>query len=64
MIFDDIATLMEQEPAYRLSRRLGVSRSKIRRLTSGGPFLLDYELLHALNRLGYDIRLVKTKKKL
>ncbi|MCM1237396.1 MAG: hypothetical protein NC489_45605 [Ruminococcus flavefaciens] len=59
MIFDDVAKIMLQEPCRDISRKTGLSRSKIYRLSQGVPFVLDYNTVFALNRLGYEIKIEK-----
>ncbi len=63
MIFEEIAGIMSQDTARRLSKRTGLSRSKIYRLSRGIPFMLDYETISALERLGYEIQIRKKEKK-
>lgn len=59
MIFDDVAEIMNAESARQMSRRSGLSKDKVHRLSSGLPFILDYNTVFALQHLGYEIRLEK-----
>ena len=62
VIFDEIAEVMNSQADRKLSRRMGLSRTKISRLANGLPFTLDYNTVFAFQRLGYEIRLVKREK--
>ena len=61
MIFDDVADAMNSESVYKLSLKTGLSRDKIRRLSQGVPFVLDYNTIFALQKMGYDVVLVPKK---
>ena len=62
IIFDEIAEVMNRDTARRLSRRTGLSRNKIYRIARGLPFMLDYNTVFALQRMGYKICLRPVKK--
>lgn len=62
MIFDDVAEIMNQDTDRRMSRKTGLSRDKVRRLASGVPFILDYNTLFALDRIGYEIKIQPKEK--
>lgn len=59
MIFDELAGIMNSDSARRLSRRTGLSKNKIYRISQGLPFCLDYNVVFALQRMGYEIRVEK-----
>lgn len=59
MIFDDVAKVMNRDSARRLSLHTGLSKNKIYRLSQGVPFMLDYNTVFALQRLGYEIKIEK-----
>lgn len=59
MIFDDLAGIMNADTARRMSRRTGLSRTKIQRIANGLPINFDYRLIYALQRLGYEIKVEK-----
>lgn len=61
MIFDDVANIMNTDSAFKMSRKTGLSRDKIYRLTSAMPFVLDYNTVFALQKLGYEIVVIKKK---
>ncbi len=57
MIFDEISDVMNQQSARKMSIQTGLSPSKIYRLSQGTPFYLDHNMIFALRKLGYEIRL-------
>jgi len=59
LILDDVAKIMSSESARRISRKTGLSKNKIYRMSNGIPFLLDYETISALHSMGYEICLQK-----
>lgn len=59
MIFEEVAEIMNQDTARKLSRKTGLTKDKVYRLSSGLPFVLDYNTVFALQHLGYEIRLEK-----
>jgi len=59
MIFDDIAGVMNQDTVRRMSKRLGLSKDKVYRMSNGEPFVLDYDTVFALQKMGYAIKLEK-----
>lgn len=59
IIFEDIAEIMSRAPARAVSRRMGLDRKKVQRMARGLPFVLDYNTVFALNRLGYEIEVVE-----
>lgn len=62
MIFDDVAEIMNRDTAHCMSEKTGLSRNKVKRLSHGIPFILDYNTVFALQRLGYEIKLEKKEK--
>lgn len=60
MIFDDVAEAMVHHPIKEIRRKTGLRRSRIYSLRCGCTFNLDYELVRALELLGYEIKLEKT----
>ncbi|MGI5959004.1 MAG: hypothetical protein ACOX60_06285 [Massiliimalia sp.] len=58
MIFDEAANIMNMDSDRNMSHRTGLSRDKIRRISMGLPFILDYNTYFAFQRLGYDIKIV------
>ena len=59
MIFEDVAEIMSRDTARVISRKIGLDRSKVQRMAKGLPFVLDYNTVFALNRLGYEIEVVE-----
>ena len=57
MIFDDVAEVMESLPIRRISRLTGLNRARIASLRCGCSFRLDYDLIHALYTMGYELKL-------
>ena len=63
MIFDEVATILRDRPIRELQRVTGLRKDRIYSLRSGCTFRMDYELLGALNRIGYDIKLERNSGK-
>ena len=63
MIFDDIADIMQTRPIGELQRRTGLRKDRIYSLRCGCTFRMDYELLGALNRMGYQLKLEQNSGK-
>ena len=63
MIFEDIAQVMNADTARRISRKTGLTKDKVYRISNGLPFVLDYNTVFALRRLGYEIRIEKLSHK-
>lgn len=63
MILDDVAEIMSSESTREMSRRTGLSKDKIYRMANGISFVLDHEVITALQRMGYEIRLEKLSRK-
>lgn len=61
LIFDEIADIFNADTVNRMSRRTGLSHGKVYRISNGMPFVLDYNLVFALQRMGYDIKIVPRK---
>lgn len=61
MIFEDIAEVMSEKPVYKMARKTGLSRDKVNRMAQGIPFILDYNVVFALGRLGYHLELVENQ---
>lgn len=62
MIFDEVAEIMGKEDILTISKKTGLSRSKVMRLREGCPFIIDYETVFALKRMGYEIKTEKVNK--
>ena len=58
MLFDEIAELFNRESHRAMARRTGLSRGKVDSLQHGCSFVLDLDFLHALDALGYELRLL------
>ncbi len=56
---DEIADLMSSDTSRIMSRKTGLSREKIRRITKAMSFVVDWKFLTALDSLGYRIALYK-----
>ncbi len=56
---DAVAALMSSETSRIMSRKTGLSREKVRRITKAMSFVVDWKLLTALDSLGYSIVLHK-----
>ena len=63
MIFDEVAEVMEQESIREISRKTGLKRGRVNSLKNGCPFYLYYDLIFALEKLGYEFKLVKKRVK-
>lgn len=59
MIFDDVAAIMQTHSMRELRRKTGLRKSRIYSLRCGCTFNMDYDLVRALGRLGYEIKLEK-----
>ena len=57
VIFDDIADVMSHHSIREIKRKTGLRKSRIYSLRCGCTFHLDYDLVVALKRLLYDIKL-------
>lgn len=62
MIFDDLAEIMNSDSALKISRQTGMSVNKIKRLAQGLPFVLDYNTIFALQRMGYDLIIISREQ--
>ena len=60
VIFDDIADVMSHHSIREIKRKTGLRKSRIYSLRCGCTFHLDYDLVVALKRLEYEIKLEKT----
>ena len=60
VILDDIADVMSHHSIREIKRKTGLRKSRIYSLRCGCTFHLDYDLVVALKRLGYEIKLEKT----
>lgn len=61
MIFDEVAKIFEQQPIRKISRITGLNRARISSIRCGCSFRLDYDLIRALELLGYEVHLAKSK---
>ena len=61
MIFDDVAEIMGSKPVKKIQRMTGMSRKRIYSLRCGCTFNLDYGLVAALRRMGYEVKIEKVK---
>ncbi|GKH47088.1 hypothetical protein [Anaerotruncus massiliensis (ex Togo et al. 2019)] len=59
MIFDEVSEVMNTIPVKRIQRLTGMSRKRIYSLRCGCTFNLDYSVVTALKRMGYEVRLEK-----
>lgn len=59
VILDEVAEVFEKQPIRKISRMTGLNRARISSLRCGCSFHLNYDLIHALQTMGYEIRLVK-----
>lgn len=62
MIFEEIAQLMDARPVKEIQRRTGLKKNRAYSLRRGCCLRLDYDLVFALNRLGYDLALVPLRQ--
>ncbi len=60
-IIDLIAEIMNTENERSMSRKTGLSREKIRRITHCMPFIFDWKVVSALSTLGYKIKIEKVE---
>lgn len=58
MIFEEVAAVMSQDTARRIENKTGLHHDKVRRMASGLPFVMDYNTYFALQKLGYDVKIV------
>lgn len=58
MIFDDVAEIMNQDTARKIEDKTGLHHDKVRRMANGLPFVMDYNTYFALQKLGYDVRII------
>ena len=56
MIFEDIANVMNARPVKEIIRKTGLTKNRVYSLRMGCTFHMDYELLFALQRMGYEVR--------
>lgn len=59
MIFDDVADIMRSKTVRQIRRMTGLSNDKIYRIMNGLPFIVDYNTVFALQRMGYEIKVKK-----
>ena len=62
MIFEEIAQVMDARPVKEIQRRTGLKKNRVHSLRTGCCLRLDYDLVFALNRLGYDLALVPLRQ--
>ena len=55
MIFEDIANVMNARPVKEIMRKTGLTKNRVYSLRMGCTFHMDYELLFALQRMGYEV---------
>lgn len=60
MIFDDVAKTMKKRSIREIQRLTGLRRDRIYSLRCGCTFNMDYDLVNALKKMGYDVKIVKT----
>ena len=58
MIFEDIANVMNARPVKEIMRKTGLTKNRVYSLRMGCTFHMDYELLFALQRMGYEVRVI------
>lgn len=59
MIFEDIANVMNARPVKEIMRKTGLTKNRVYSLRMGCTFHMDYELLFALQRMGYEVRVME-----
>lgn len=62
MIFEEIAQVMDARPVKEIQRRTGLKKNRVYSLRTGCCLRLDYDLVFALDRLGYDLALVPLRQ--
>lgn len=60
MIFDDVAKIMKKRSIREIQRLTGLRRDRIYSLRCGCTFNMDYDLVNAFKKMGYDVKIVKT----
>lgn len=67
MIIDDIADLItelhKKVPAHRIAKIFNRERKWVCAIENGCTMRLDYDLICGLNKLGYDLKLVKMERR-
>lgn len=63
MIFDDVAEIMNRKPVLQIRRLTGLRKDRIYSLRCGCTFHLDYDLIVALRKMGYEIKVVPVSGK-
>ena len=59
IILEQIAEVMNERSCREVAKKTGLHRNKIWRMAQGMPFILDYNVIFALERLGYHLELVE-----
>lgn len=62
MILDEVAEVFEEQPIRQISRMTGLNRARIGSLRCGCSFRMDYDLIGALYKMGYEFKLEKIKE--
>lgn len=60
MIFDDVAEIMNKRSIREIRRVTGLRRDRIYSLRCGCTFNMDYDMVNALRKMGYEIKVEKT----
>lgn len=58
MIFDEVAEVMNRDTARKIEDKTGLHHDKVRRMANGLPFVMDYNTYFALQKLGYDVKII------
>lgn len=58
MIFEEVAAVMSQDTTRRIEEKTGLHHDKVRRMANGLPFVMDYNTYFALQKLGFDVKIV------
>ena len=59
MIFEEIAVVLNKFSVEEIRNKTGLKKGRIYSLRNGCTFYLDYNLLYGLQKLGYNLILVK-----
>ena len=59
MIFEEIAVVLNKFSVEEIKNKTGLKKGRIYSLRNSCTFYLDYNLLYGLQKLGYNLILVK-----
>lgn len=63
MIWDEVADIMAKHSIGEIRRLTGLRKNRIYDLRCGCTFRLDYDIVNALSRLGYEFEIKKKSEK-